>query len=109
MAPATEALERLRATTLQFAHYTDALLVAAEQGHWQDFVLVCEARDQLMNLMEQEAGDALLQFFPEYRELLQQALDKNQQVQLLAAAQRDQIGEQLSTFQQQRRLRMTYR
>lgn len=102
-------LERLRETTRQFAEYTEAMLVAAEQGQWEDFLLVHEAREAQMATLQAEAGDALLTLLPELRPMLEAALLLNQRLELLASARRDELGEELSTVQQQRRLRMTYR
>jgi hypothetical protein len=102
-------LQALRETAQQFATYTDALLVAAESGRWDDFLAVFDAREVLMGTLEQEAGDDLLKHLPDLRPLLETALEKNLRIQDLAAARRDELGEELSSVQQKRRLRMTYR
>lgn len=102
-------LDALRETAQQFATYTDALLVAAEQGRWDDFLTVFDARDALMETLVREAGDDLLKHLPDLRPTLQDALEKNLRLQDLAAARRDELGEELSSVQHQRRLRMTYR
>jgi hypothetical protein len=102
-------LDALRMTAQQFVDYTDALLASAEQGRWRDFLTVFEAREALMDTLIREAGDELLKRLPDMRQTFELALGKNLRIQDLAAARRDELGEELSTVQQQRRLRMTYR
>lgn len=102
-------LQALRETAHQFATYTDALLIAAEQARWDDFLAVFDAREALMETLIREAGDELLKRLPDLRPLLETALEKNQRIQDLAAARRDELGEELASVQHQRRLRMTYR
>ncbi|TDR78450.1 flagellar protein FliT [Paludibacterium purpuratum] len=99
----------LRETAQQFVTYTDAMLVAAQQGRWEDFLLVFEAREAQMVVLIEQAGEALLRHFPDLEGDFRQALEKNHRIETLMAARRDELGEELSSVQQQRRLRMTYR
>jgi hypothetical protein len=99
----------LRAVAQQFVTYTDALLVAAEQGRWEEFLLVFAEREAQMAVLVEQAGETLLKQLPELLAPFRQALEKNRRIELLMAARRDELGEQLVSVQKERRLRMTYR
>lgn len=101
--------DTLRSTALRFASYTDAMLLAAEQGQWDAFFQVFDERERQMALLMQEAGDSLLVRMPDLRATIEAALQKNLRIDELMRARRDELGEELASVQHQRRLRMTYR
>jgi len=102
-------LDRLRNAAQQFVLYTDAMLAAAEQGRWEELLVVFAAREEQMALMITEAGETVLKQLPDLLDPFRDALRKNQRIELMMAARRDELGEDLSSVQQERRLRMTYR
>jgi hypothetical protein len=101
--------ELLRDTAVLFVQQTDDMLAAAEQGLWELFLAHHERREQSMAVLMSEAGDSLLKRLPDMRDALQLALDKSLRIDDLARAQRDELGSNLASEQQSRRLRSTYR
>jgi len=101
--------QQLRDAACQFAQFTDAMLVAAERGLWDEFFQVLSARAAQMALLEAEAGDQLLIELPDLKTMMVEALEKNRKLELLATAKRDELAAELATFHQQRRLSHTYR
>ena len=99
----------LRSTTLEFLSLTDELLACAQQGRWDEFFGVQDARDQQLALLLTHAGDTLLSLLPDLRSELQQALDNNLRIDGLVRARRDELVMHLSSVQHQRRLNSTYR
>jgi hypothetical protein len=102
-------LDELQQKALLFIRQTDEMLVAAEQGSWDDFLDLHLLREESMALLMREAGDALLERLPMLRDPLQRALDKSLRMDDMARARRDELGENLSSVQHTRRLRAAYR
>jgi hypothetical protein len=102
-------LEALRVIALRFLSLTDEMLLQARQDSWNDFLLAHEERERQMAVLVSEAGESLLRLLPELKTPWQQALEKTLVIDELARAQRDELGETLSSVQRKRRLRSTYR
>jgi hypothetical protein len=102
-------LDELRRTAHEFVDLTDHMLVAAQSGLWDEFLDVHAAREQQMGILELEAGDSLLRKLPELRPDFERALETSLHIDELARARRDDLGENLASFQAQRRLHSAYR
>jgi hypothetical protein len=102
-------LDELRRAALEFVALTNQMLGAAQSGLWDVFLDVHATREQQMAVLEREAGTTLLRKLPELRPDFEQALETSLHIDELARARRDDLGDNLASFQAQRRLHSVYR
>jgi len=102
-------LDELHRIAERFVALTDLMLDAAQAGQWEAFFSAHDAREAQMSILMDAAGDRLLIDLPELRPAFEAALQKSLQIDDLARARRDDLGDNLASLQTQRRLRSAYR
>jgi hypothetical protein len=103
-----DSVDVLRSAAQQFCSLTEAMLAAAQQGSWDDFLAQHVLREQQMTVLLGQDKALLIQLLPALRASLQQALEHSRRLDQLVRARRDELGEILSSGQRARRLRSTY-